>query len=238
MVHETIFMSEGRTIPFVRVPGHDHAAIGFALDAGASIVIPQVNSAAEAQHVVSAAKFGTKNRGTRSAPPFRLIPGVTDIAHNPEKSIHENVNDQAAIMIQIETLEGIENLDDILTKVKDIDLVWIGTLDLRVSMGLPGMSGEEPEFIAAVDKFDSVLRKHDQPRGGLALGPPDVMKKLGQNNSLSFVAADVMALGGMAASLGPVKEMFPAERKWRGEDAGGKDAKAGIAVANGHAGTK
>jgi 4-hydroxy-2-oxoheptanedioate aldolase len=26
MVHELMFMSEGRTIPFVRVPGHDHAA--------------------------------------------------------------------------------------------------------------------------------------------------------------------------------------------------------------------
>lgn len=42
MVHEAIFMSQGRTIPFVRVPGHDHAAIGYALDAGASVVVPQV----------------------------------------------------------------------------------------------------------------------------------------------------------------------------------------------------
>lgn len=42
MVHEAIFMSQGRTIPFVRVPGHDPAAIGYALDAGASIVAPKV----------------------------------------------------------------------------------------------------------------------------------------------------------------------------------------------------
>ena len=42
IVHEAIFMSQGRTIPFVRVPGHDHAAIGWALDAGASIIVPQV----------------------------------------------------------------------------------------------------------------------------------------------------------------------------------------------------
>lgn len=26
IVHEMMFMSEGRTMPFVRVPGHDHAA--------------------------------------------------------------------------------------------------------------------------------------------------------------------------------------------------------------------
>ena len=44
MVHETVFMSEGRSIPFVRVPGHDHAAIGYALDAGASIVVPQIDT--------------------------------------------------------------------------------------------------------------------------------------------------------------------------------------------------
>ena len=43
MVHETMFISQGKTIPWVRVPGHDHAAIGWALDAGASIVIPQVS---------------------------------------------------------------------------------------------------------------------------------------------------------------------------------------------------
>lgn len=42
MVHETMFISQGKTIPWVRVPGHDHAAIGYALDAGASVVIPQV----------------------------------------------------------------------------------------------------------------------------------------------------------------------------------------------------
>lgn len=42
MVHEIAFISQGRTIPWVRVPGHDHAAIGWALDAGASIVVPQV----------------------------------------------------------------------------------------------------------------------------------------------------------------------------------------------------
>lgn len=126
MVHEIIFMSEGKTVPWVRVPGHDHAAIGFALDAGASIVVPQVNTVAEAQHVVSATKFGTANRGTRSAPPFRLIPGVTDIPLDTSRTIEQNVNDQAAIMIQIETVEAIDNLDAILREVPDIDAVWLG----------------------------------------------------------------------------------------------------------------
>lgn len=107
MVHETMFMSLGRTIPWVRVPGHDHAAIGYALDAGASIVVPQVDTVEQAKHVVSSAKFGTRQNGSRSAPPFRWVPGVTDASIDSTKGFHKNLNDQAAIMIQIESLEGM-----------------------------------------------------------------------------------------------------------------------------------
>lgn len=118
-------------------------------------------------------------------------------------------------MIQIETAEAIDQLDAILTEVPDIDAVWLGTLDMRVSMGLGGspFGGPEPEYTAAIAKFERILKKHDKPRGGLALGEPDDMKKLGKDNSLSFVAGDVLALAGMAATLPTAKAMFPAERK-------------------------
>src|SRR5271155_921672 len=121
MVHDISFVSEGKTIPLVRfamlplylrclliknsVPGHDHAAIGYALDAGASIVVPQVDTVEQAKHIVSCAKFGRKHNGTRSAPPARLMPGLSDTPLDPSRSIWENLNDQAAIIIQIESLE-------------------------------------------------------------------------------------------------------------------------------------
>jgi 4-hydroxy-2-oxoheptanedioate aldolase len=223
MVHELIFMSQGRTIPFVRVPGHDHAAIGYALDAGASIIIPQVDTVAQAKHVVSAAKFGTKYNGTRSAPPFRLIPGLTDTASDPSMTLHDNLNHQAAIMIQIESLEGITNLDAILTEVPDIDAVWLGTLDARISMNLPGnggAGGTELEWVEAVAKYQAVMKKHNKALAGFALGP-DAMS-MAKGYSFVMGMADVMALMGTLGTLAELREAYPArtDKVIAGEGAG------------------
>ncbi|KAI9746836.1 MAG: hypothetical protein M1835_002373, partial [Candelina submexicana] len=102
---------------------------------------------------------------------------------NSSKSLHENLNDQAAIIIQIETLEGIENLDAILTPVPDIDAVWLGTLDARVSMNLPGnggMGGTEQEWVDAVAKYQDAMKKHNKPAAGFAIGDPDTMRGMGK----------------------------------------------------------
>ncbi|KAK9419075.1 putative Pyruvate/Phosphoenolpyruvate kinase-like domain-containing protein [Seiridium unicorne] len=202
IVHETMFMSGGRTIPFVRVPGHDHASIGFALDCGASVVIPQVDTVEQCKHVISAAKYGTKQNGSRSAPPFRLIPGVTDMPMMGN-DLHKSLNDQAAIMIQTETLEGINNLDAILTECPEVDMVWLGALDARVSMNLianQGMAGTEPEWIEAEKKFEETIKKHNKPRGGFGFGP---MIKTNMEKGFALITydADVMKLGSMGKSL-------------------------------------
>jgi len=241
MVHEVIFMSEGKTIPFVRVPGHDHAAIGFALDAGASLVIPQVETVAQAQHVLSSSKFGTHSRGTRSAPPFRLIPGVTDICHDATHplGIHANLNAAAAVMIQIETLEGIHNLDRILTEVQGIDAVWLGTLDARVSMNLPangGMGGGESEWVDAVKLYDDTMDRHPEvAKAGFALAAMPGFVERAKDKALVFTSADVVALMGLMGELKLGREgIAPLKRsvKWGVEKENG--VKNGDGVVNGN----
>jgi len=46
-------------------------------------------------------------------------------------------NNETMIIVQFETKEAIENLDEIL-KLKEIDVVLIGSLDLSQSLGYPG----------------------------------------------------------------------------------------------------
>ncbi|EFW19032.1 hypothetical protein D8B26_007220 [Coccidioides posadasii str. Silveira] len=210
VVHAIQNVSEGRSMAFVRVPGHDHANIGFALDAGASVVVPQVDTVEQAEHVVSATKFGAVRKGSRSAPPARWLAG-SSVTIDSSRSIWENVNNQAALIIQIESEIGIKNLDAILTLVGDqIDAVWIGTLDLRVSMGLDGLWGEEPEFQSAIRLYEETLRKHDKPNsGGCFTGN----WSLGSNKSFVVVAGDWLGLLGQRDNIQTARENLPASDK-------------------------
>ncbi|EXF80854.1 HpcH/HpaI aldolase/citrate lyase family protein [Colletotrichum fioriniae PJ7] len=221
MVHEASFMSQGRTIPFVRLPGHDHAAIGYALDAGASIVVPQIETVEQAKHAIAAAKFGTAQNGTRSLPPFRLVPGLTDTPYD-HRDLHKCLNDQAAIMIQVESAQAVENLDAILTSCgSDIDIVWFGTLDARVSMNLEakmgGIGASEPEWVKVSKQFFDTIDKHDKPYAGFAFGgppygSPEGLKKAAERMSLIMVSADVVQLGGMAQDLQQARKLVGTTR--------------------------
>ena len=198
---------------FQSVPGTDHAAIGYALDAGASILVPQVETVEQARHIVAATKYGAKIGGARSAPPARLMPGLSDTPLDPSLTLHQNVNRQAAVAIQIESYEGIKNLDAILTEVGEhIDSVWIGSLDARISMDLAsgGLLGEEPEWLEAVALYESTLAKHNKPASGLALGTPEMKTAMARGKSCMVTGADYIAILGQCAELGDMKQRFPA----------------------------
>lgn len=235
MVHDIHLCSEGRTAALVRqvpdtllphcltvlrkdhhanirpsIPGHDHAAIGYALDAGASIVIPQVDSVEQAKNIVAASKFGSKIGGKRSAPPNRWISDLSMGCCDPSISFWENQNAQAAVIIQIETLEGVHNLDAMLTAVGEhIDSVWLGSLDLRVSMGLRGFWGEEPEWVNAIGILRATLEKHNMPYSGLATGDEEWLKSRGDGRSLMFTCSDLDAVLGATNELRKARSLFP-----------------------------
>ena len=192
------------TYRFNRVPGHDHALIGYALDAGASVVIPQVETVEQAQHVVSAAKFGPALKGSRSAPPCRWLPGIGDTGIDPTRSVWENVNDQAAIIIQIESEQGARNLDAILTAVGDqIDAVWMGTLDMRVSMGFDGFWGSEPKFLDTVRMYEDTLKKHKIPNTGMCLNGEWAK---GTNKAFVIVGGDAFAFLAETATISNARQ--------------------------------
>ncbi len=145
------------TIPFVRVQWNDPATIMKVLDAGAyGVVVPLVNNRREAELAVWAAKYPPA--GGRSSGPARatLYAGGDYQAH---------ANDEIAVIAMIETREGLDNLDDILS-TPGIDCAYIGPSDLAYALGMaPTGDNRDPEHEKVVMEIFEACR-----RSGVAPG--------------------------------------------------------------------
>ena len=116
------------TVPVVRVAKNDPAAIMKALDWGAyGIVVPLINTAADAVRAVSACRYPPL--GTRSYGPVRAI-------HYGGADYPTAANDELLVMAMIETKEGLANLEEI-CGTNGLDAIYIGPADLSLALGLP-----------------------------------------------------------------------------------------------------
>jgi 4-hydroxy-2-oxoheptanedioate aldolase len=121
-------------VPLVRVAGLDPREIKKALDVGASaIMVPQVNTAAEARLAVQYAKYPPQ--GTRGVSP--LWPIFMDVSYDDYLPA---ANAETCVVVQIESPAGIANLDAI-AAVDGVDVVFAGPLDLSASLGHIGQIG-------------------------------------------------------------------------------------------------
>jgi 4-hydroxy-2-oxoheptanedioate aldolase len=125
----------------VRVMDNDYATIYRTLDRGAQgIVVPHVNTRAEAEAAVEAAKFAPL--GKRGMFTSRQGFGVDDYL--------KTANDQSLLIVLIEDIVAIHNLDAIL-KVEHIDVFFVAPNDLATSMGHIGNMGQ-PEVQKTIDE--------------------------------------------------------------------------------------
>jgi 4-hydroxy-2-oxoheptanedioate aldolase len=124
----------------VRVMDNDYGTIYRTLDRGAQgIVVPHVNTRAEAEAVVEAGKFAPI--GKRGMFTSRQGFGVGDY--------FKIANDQSLLIVLIEDIAAVQNLDEIL-KVDHIDVFFVAPNDLATSMGQIGNMGH-PEVQKTVD---------------------------------------------------------------------------------------
>lgn len=175
-----------RVETLVRVPWNTPDAIMKALDAGADgVIIPMVNTADEAEAAVQATRFPP--RGMRSWGPVR--PSLRHPGYSPHEA-----DASVTCGIQIETVEGIERLDEILG-VPGVDLVYVGPSDLAISAGLkPTYLVENDEHLAMVDSVVEACRRRDIASG--IFSPDNAMALYWAERGLSMVtvATDIALL--------------------------------------------
>lgn len=156
-VHMLQAISTTDVTPFVRVPWNDPATIMKVLDAGAyGVVVPLVNNREEAERAVGACRYPP--RGFRSSGPIRAaIYGGRDY----QQYAHEHI----AVIVMIETKDGIANLDEILS-VDGVDAVYIGPSDLSYALGMAArMDNADPEHQATVHKILEACKRHNVVAG-------------------------------------------------------------------------
>ena len=141
----------------VRVQTSNAGEILGALDCGATgIVLPHVVSGPQAAELARVAHYGPGGRG---------YAGSSRAARYATKAMVEHIRDSAArttIVAQIEDAEALPNLDAI-AAVEDIDCLFVGRMDLTVSLG--AASAQDARVIEAVEQICAVGRRHGKTVG-------------------------------------------------------------------------
>lgn len=165
-IKSTMRYFEAAKLPaIVRVPSKEYHHIARAADMGAEgIMLPMVNDAAEARHVLNCMKYTPQGeRGVALGVAHDLYRGGAVL----EKLAAANA--RTTFFAQIETRAGVDNADAI-AAMEGVDCLWVGHFDLSASLGIPGQF-EHKDFLDAIDTVVHACRKHGKATGRLV---PDV----------------------------------------------------------------
>ena len=136
--------------PIIRVGNNDEALILRALDIGAQgVEIPQINSKSDAVRAVKSVKYSPQ--GERGVCRYVRAANYSSI---DKFEYFKSANSETMIIAHIEGVEGINNLDEILS-VSGIDVIFIGPYDLSQSLGIPG----EVNHPLVTEKMKEVVSK-------------------------------------------------------------------------------
>ncbi len=182
------YFQAARLPAIVRVPSKEYHHIARALDMGAEgVMLPMVGSAAEAEAIVASVKYTP--RGLRGVAPA--------IAHDdyvvgPVLEKLAAANARTAVFAQIETAEGVENVEAI-AAVDGVDCLWVGHFDLSCSLGIPG-EFEHKKFRDAIDRTIAAARKAGKALGRLSGAPDECVALNAQGFDFICYGGDVWLL--------------------------------------------
>jgi len=157
------------TTPIVRVTANSPELILRALDVGAGgVLVPQVNTAAEAERAVRAARYAPQGE--------RGVAGIVRAARYgfiPMPNYLIGANRENLVITQVEHIDAVKNLDDILL-VEGVDGVFIGPTDLSQSMGITGQFND-PELRRTIHSIIEKTRRTDKWAGIFCLNAEDAV---------------------------------------------------------------
>jgi 2-dehydro-3-deoxyglucarate aldolase len=180
---------------FVRIEDNNPAVIKRVLDCGAGgIIVPLVNSAAEAEAAVKAALYPPA--GVRG-----VSLGRASGYGNNFRDYFDSINDQILVLAQIEHHLAVEKIEEIVA-VDGLDGVFLGPYDLSGSMGIVAQF-DHPRMVAARKRVIQATQSAGKAIGFHEVRPDAeaVMALLAEGFNFIACSIDTLFLGTSARSL-------------------------------------
>jgi len=171
-----------------RAASHNGEQIKRLLDSGADgVIVPMVSSEAEVRRIVEWTKYppvGRRSYGVARAQGYGLA----------FDEYTANWNAQSAVVIQIESIEAVETVDQLLAH-EAVDAVMIGPYDLSGSLGIPGRLSD-PRVTDACRWVMEACRRYGRGCGTHLIEPDEEQIRSAFAEGYSFVvlASDIFVL--------------------------------------------
>jgi 4-hydroxy-2-oxoheptanedioate aldolase len=195
-----------RVPPIVRIPTYgrapNEAIVKQVLDMGAfGIMFPAIDNKQQALEAVSSARYPQLKGSKYPDPVGRRGNGNMPAAwfwglSRPEYSRRADIwpanpEGELLLFLQVETAEGVKNIDEILS-VPGIGVLFVGPNDLSWSLGVPQGS---PEHEAAVERVLKACMARNIP-AAITVTEADVVKRLKQGFRIASLPS-----GGLEAPM-------------------------------------
>ena len=179
-------------LPTVRVRDMSDSLIRQVLDTGAmGIQVPVINTAEEAQAVVSSVKYAPEgNRGFAAS----QRSAAYGFMNPKEYSLLSNAN--TLVTVYCETLEAIENLEAI-SRVEGIDIIFIGPFDLSQALGVIGETNH-PKVLAAIDDIIKKVRAAGKAIGTIASDAEHAMSLMAKGVQFICLSSDLSMIAAIS----------------------------------------
>jgi 2-keto-3-deoxy-L-rhamnonate aldolase RhmA len=176
----------------VRVPSGALAWTKRVLDIGAdAVILPRVYDVDEVRAFVSNCRYPPE--GTRGFGPHR----PANYGRNFSPEFAAQANREIFVIVQIETIEAVQKLDEIL-KVPGVDSIVIGPMDLSGSMGMLGRA-DHPKVQEVIQSVLQRTRKAGIHAGiGLWTSPAPTVQAIEWGANWVMCGADYAYMIGFA----------------------------------------
>jgi 4-hydroxy-2-oxoheptanedioate aldolase len=171
----------GGAVPMARVPWNDIVWIQRTLDAGAlGLVVPMVNTRADALHVVSNMKYAML--GQRSF-------GGSRVSQYIDGDYRVWADENISVIVMIETIQAVENAEEILS-LEGIDGCFIGPNDLALSMGLSFKDMNTGAHEEAIQRVLQACKKTGKAAGKHCYNGAEVSQRIAQGFQFLALSSD------------------------------------------------